>query len=119
MNTEVYALYRQPYFDTKQQTYKNAITIDAKPNNPLGQIVKQVKFDNTARINPDCQNKCAYALLSLTKIGQLMTIDEIPQLFAYLLTNGYKIDTSITKMLNNSDIRMQPGNNLIAFITKN
>jgi hypothetical protein len=37
----------------------------------------------------------------------------------FLLSNGYKVDTSITKMLNDGDIRMQPGNNLIAFITKN
>ncbi len=119
MNTEVYALYRQPYFDTKQQTYKNAITIDTKPPDPLGKIVQQTKISYTTQINPECQTKCAYALLSLTKIGHLMTIDEIPQLFAYLLSNGYKIDTSITKMLNNSDIQMNPGNNLIAFITKN
>ena len=43
MNTEVYALYRQPYFDTKQQTYRNAITIDTKPQGPLRAIVRQIK----------------------------------------------------------------------------
>jgi hypothetical protein len=119
MNTEVYALYRQPYFDIKQQNYKNAITIDTKPKGPLGKIVRQIKISHTGRINPDNEVTCAYALLSLNTIGQLMTINEIPQLFSFLMSNGYKVDTSITKMLNNSDIRMQPGNNLIAFITKN
>jgi hypothetical protein len=121
MNIDVYALYRQPYFDTKQQTYRNAITIDMKPNGPLGAIVKQIKISPTAQPGcyPDCQPICAYALLSLKSPCRLMTIEELPQLFGFLMSNGYKVDTSITKMLNNSDIRMQPGNNLIAFITKN
>ena len=119
MNVEVYALYRQPYFDTKQQTYKNTITIDARPPGPLGKIVRQIKISLAPHQNPDCQPKCAWAFLSLNGSCTLMTVGELPQLFMFLLSNGYKVDTSITKMLNDGDIRMQPGNNLIAFITKN
>lgn len=119
MNTEVYALYRQPYFDTKQQTYRNTITIDTKPQGPLIAIVRQFKTSLVDHKNPDYQRRCAWAFLSLNGPSKFMTIEELPQLFTFLLSNGYKIDTSITKMLNDGDIRMQPGNNLIAFITKN
>ena len=121
MNTEVYALYRQPYFDTKQQTYRNAITIDTKPQGPLRAIVRQIKNSLFAQPGcyPDFEPKCAWAFFFLITPCKLMTIEELPQLFTFLLSNGYKIDTTITKMLNDGDIRMQPGNNLIAFITKN
>jgi hypothetical protein len=76
---------------------------------------------------------CGYALLSLNNIGyggiggggnyncrreNLMTANEIPNLFSFLLSNGYKIDTSLTKMMNNSNIQIDT-NNIIAFITYN
>ena len=49
----------------------------------------------------------------------LMLVDEIPDLFSYLLSNGYTIDTKITNMLNKSDIQFdtQNGKTLICFIT--
>ena len=48
-----------------------------------------------------------------------MIVDEIPDLFSFLLSHGYKIDTSLTKMMNGSDIRFQTNNSdkIIAFIT--
>jgi hypothetical protein len=51
--------------------------------------------------------------------SHLMTVDEVPDLFSFLLSNGYTIDTSITKMLNQSSIRYKTNdsNELIALIT--
>jgi hypothetical protein len=48
-----------------------------------------------------------------------MTVDEVPDLFTFLLSNGYTIDTRITKMMNQSSIRYNTNNSneLIAFIT--
>jgi hypothetical protein len=50
-----------------------------------------------------------------------MVTDEIPDLLSYLVSAGYTVDTSITKMLNNSDIRFDTtdGNKLICFVTYN
>jgi hypothetical protein len=50
-----------------------------------------------------------------------MTVDEIPDLFSFLLANGYTIDTRITKMINQSSIRFKTNesNELIAMITYN
>jgi hypothetical protein len=49
----------------------------------------------------------------------LMTVDEVPDLFTFLLSNGYSIDTRITKMMNQSSIRYKTNNSneLIALIT--
>ena len=51
--------------------------------------------------------------------SDLMTVDEVPDLFSFLLSNGYSIDTSITKMMNQSSIRYKTNNSneLIALIT--
>ena len=52
-----------------------------------------------------------------------MVVDEIPDLFSYLIENGYNIDTKITNMLNKTDLQFNGninGNNgktLICFIT--
>ena len=50
-----------------------------------------------------------------------MTVDEVPDLISYLVSNGYTVDTSITKMFNQSDIQFQTNNSnkLICFITYN
>ena len=50
-----------------------------------------------------------------------MTADEIPNLMIFLLSNGYTIDTSLTKMFNASDVRFNTDNSniLISFITYN
>lgn len=53
--------------------------------------------------------------------SDLMVVDEVPNLISYLVSNGYSVDTSITKMFNTSDIRFDTntGNKLICFITYN
>jgi dTDP-4-dehydrorhamnose 3,5-epimerase-like enzyme len=57
-----------------------------------------------------------------SKFGNdLMVVDEVPNLISYLVSNGYTVDTSITKMFNDSDIRFDTntGNKLICFVTYN
>ena len=51
--------------------------------------------------------------------SEFMTVDEVPDLFSFLLANGYTIDTRITNMMNQSSIRYKTNNSneLIALIT--
>jgi hypothetical protein len=46
---------------------------------------------------------------------QFLTVDELPELMTFLIDNGYKIDTSITKMLMKSNVK--PSNDLICYIS--
>ena len=48
--------------------------------------------------------------------GRLMGDDEIPDLFSFLLSNGYSIDTGLTRMMNTSEVRLD-NKKIIAFIT--
>jgi len=138
-NSNSYLLSSRPYLFGCE--YGNIITINLFPKGPLGKIVRQVNFSHKklsgfTHLNGygdygdygDYGNKCGYALLSLRGIGGIggagtcrnnhhfMTANEIPYLFSFLMSNGYKIDTSLTKMMNSSNIQID-ANNIIAFIT--
>jgi hypothetical protein len=129
-----YTLFSRPYLDTYTKNYKNIVTINLPPKGPLGQFVRPIRFPPLSQFKfPSSYNNnnngrtqtCGLAIGSLSqnynnKFGQcLMVVDEVPDLFAFLLSNGYKIDTSLTKMMNGSDIRFQTenSNKIIAFIT--
>jgi len=130
------SLFSQPYLDTYNQCYKNIVVVNLMPQGPLAEIVKFVKFPPLSEFKKPgpCSpiKQWGYALMSLggcsmgcdfSKTGgsDLMVVDEVPDLISYLVSNGYSVDTSITKMFNNSDIRFDTntGNKLICFITYN
>jgi len=107
-----FALFSQPYLDRVNQCYKNIVVINKFP------ILSP--FKQPGPCSPI--DKCGLALTSLINngcCGELMTVDEVPDLMTYLITNGYKVDASLTKMFNASDIRFQTNNanKLICFVT--
>jgi len=125
------SLFSQPYLDTYNQCYKNIVVVNLKPQGPLGDLVRFVKFPPLSEFKQPgpCSplKDCGYALMSLDGCSagcsgnNLMVVDEVPNLISYLVSNGYSVDTSITKMFNTSDIRFDTntGNKLICFITYN
>jgi len=50
-----------------------------------------------------------------------MDVNEVPDLISFLVSSGYSVDTSITKMFNTSEIRFDTNNSnkLICFVTYN
>jgi hypothetical protein len=123
-------LFSQPFLDTYNQCYKNIVTINLIPQGPLAQFVRKVQFPPLSQFKQPgpCSriNNCGLALTALNgscnKIcSNLMIVDEIPDLMSFLLSNGYTINTSITKMLNTSDIRFETenANKIICVVTYN
>ena len=47
-----------------------------------------------------------------------LTPNDIPELFSFLIFNNYNINSSITKMMNNSDVRLT-NENIICFFSYN
>ncbi len=124
------SLFSQPFLDTYNQCYKNIVVLNLKPQGPLRDLVRYVKFPPLSEFKESspCSviKDCGYALVSLNgcnhackKGSDLMTVDEVPTLISYLLSYGYTVDTSITKMFNQSDLKFNTniGGNLICFIT--
>ena len=124
------SLFSQPYLDSRNQCYKNIVVINLPPEGPLGNLVRQVNFlplSEFKQPGPCSPLKiCGLVLTSLQTPccgynNELMTVDEIPYLMSYLLSNGYSVDTKITEMFNNSGITFNTntGNKLICYITYN
>jgi hypothetical protein len=117
-----FVLYSRPYLNPLNQCYQNIVTINLIPNGPLRRFVRRIKFYplSVFKINDynDSRDQCGLAVLSLYN-NHFMSVNEIPDLFSYLQSNGYKIDTSLSKMMNTNDLRFQTNNanKIICFVT--
>ena len=97
-----YTLTIEPYLNTFSKQYENIIVIDKMPVGPLGQLVSRFR---ASRLSPfddphDSQNCCKFAIRrNYRKDNEFLTADDIPSLLAYLSTNGYSINSEITKIV--------------------
>lgn len=131
----MYSLVSVPFYDHKTQCYRKVIKLNRAPppNSPLNQIIKRV---GPIRLSPfqvdsafsgcggngGCGNGCGnmaqccnLLITSVQDKNHLMCIDDIPTLFSFLITNGFTIDTSITKMMQASNVKLS--NDLICFFS--
>jgi len=122
--SSTFVLNSRPFLNRNNygQSYSNIVTINMEPKGPLRRFVRRVRFERLSEFKEPYYSKdlCGLALHSLRNGGdKLMCTDEVPDLFSFLLSNGYKIDTSLTKMMNTSDVRFHTdnANKLICFVT--
>ena len=116
-------LYLEPILNTFYKTYQNIITLSSMPAGPLADLVTTI---STAKLSPFQEagafsspgmysGNCTYVLLrypknvcgggvSLKNTDYFMGADDIPSVFGYLQSNGYTIDTALTKMLYKSKV---------------
>jgi hypothetical protein len=96
------------------------------PRGPLNKLVMRTQFLPLSEFKiPGTwgyrnDELCGLALRSLQRgCTSLMIVDEVPDLFSFLLSHGYKIDTSLTKMMNAGPIQFHTdkANKIICFIT--
>jgi hypothetical protein len=123
-NVTTFTITSRPYYDEYRQNYKNVLMLNIEPPGPLRRFVR--------RIQPTLRNrnidydynydfpKCGLALTSFryynasidygyNKCADYMTPEEIPDLMSFLLANGYQLDTQITNMLNQSEVKFANG----------
>jgi len=114
----------QPFYDQYNQCYKNILMINIIPDGPLKHLVRQLKLPRLSpfQYNGPCNNipKCGLALTNFfnnsnynnnynnncNKCRDLMTPNEIPDLYSFLTANGYQIDTQLTNMMNQSEVKL-------------
>ena len=105
-----YALYNTTYFDAIDKLYYNIITISSRPVGPLSQLIIPFKNNKVSAYSVSEHPTCGLAFRSPR--NKLMRVDELPELFAFLFTNGYTIDTALTTMLLETNVT----NRLIAYV---
>lgn len=100
-----------PFYDTKQQQYIKILCVNAPVAGPLAALIKTVRpprlsglYSNNSNNNNNCKNNnsCIYAITPITPSthcrSDYMTPDDLPELFAFLATNGYNVDLGLTKL---------------------
>lgn len=114
----IYSLKSIPYYNSIYQEYTNILTINKKAVGPLALITKGLTlnklspFQSNTNLCP--QSNCIQAITKINNQNELMCIDELPELFEFLLNNDYTIDNSVTKVLNKTNVKMN--GNLICII---
>jgi hypothetical protein len=100
-----YTLTIEPYLNTFSKQYENIIVIDKMPLGPLGQLVSRFRAPRLSPFdyNNDSFNKndcCKFAIRRhFRRDNEFLTADDVPSLLAYLSTNGYSINSEITKIV--------------------
>jgi hypothetical protein len=117
--TTTTVLYLEPILNSYYKTYQNVLTLSNIPNGPLKHMVSTINLPKVSEFqnmtSPFYQPfHCAYVLsrydsrdsgkITMKNNDYFMGADDIPSVFSYLQTNGYTIDTSLTKMLHHSSV---------------
>lgn len=107
LSIKSYSILSVPFYDTKQQQYIKILCINSVPvAGPLAARIKTVRpprlsglYNNYNNAN-NANNNCIHAITSCcaTAIHEYMTPDDLPELFAFLATNGYTVDVGLTKL---------------------
>ena len=106
---KLYLLKSIPYYNSIYQEYTNILVINKDPDGPLKGISKRIRlnklspFESNTNLCRQCE--CILAITKISNPSELMCVDEIPELFEYLLNNGYSIDTSVTKVLQKTNAK--------------
>ena len=135
-HTRSYILSIRVFLDTCNGCYKNIITINTLPEGPLSKLVRKLQMPQVSPFKTQTAcNGCAYVLYSPNdgyngyngnnfnngnncNNGNIMNETHIPELFSFLISNGYTIDTGLTKLLNKNEIKMND-DKVLCFITYN
>lgn len=106
---QLYNLSYKPYYDANKQCYRNILTLNEMPKGPLANLVRRM---NPPLISPfitndpcDCNQSrhCIYAIYDADN-QNLMCMNRLSNLMSFLMSNGYKIDTAMTKILSKVNV---------------
>jgi hypothetical protein len=121
--SEIYSISSTIYYDNNKESYYPIIIINKYPLGKLSSLIKNIKLDNLSpfsNINDNrCNSKCIYAIKSIHCNNELMCLDEIDELYQFLLTNNYIIDYQFTNLINDSKNNHINKKKLIMYIKYN
>jgi hypothetical protein len=96
----VHSILSVPFYDTKAQQYTKILCVNAVP--VAGPLAARVKTVRPPRLSGLCgssgsSGNCIHAIASSSS-SSYMTPDDLPELFAFLVSNGYTVDLGLTKL---------------------
>ena len=115
----MFTLSSTTYLDKHTKEYSDIIIINRLPptNNKLYKRCKRIIIPQLSPFKSFHQpkNHCTYAITEEHDNATLITPNDIPDLFSFLIESGFQIKTDMTQMMQTSNVQMD--NNLLCFIT--
>ena len=132
-----FTIVSQPYYDQYCKQYQNILMVNVVPEGPLGHLIRKLQLPRLYREGsnyngiegcglaitnpfPNSRNKTFsnnYNNNNRNCNNSLMTPNEIPDLYSFLTSNGYQIETQLTNMMNQSPVKITPGRQIVCSAT--
>jgi hypothetical protein len=113
-----------PYYDQYCKQYMNILMVNIVPDGPLGAFIRKIQLPRLYRegSNYNGVDGCGLTISNFLpnntfKKNGLLTPNEIPDLYSFLTANGYQIDTQLTNMMNQSQVKLTPGKQIVCMAT--
>lgn len=124
-----FVVYVEPFRNNYYKTYDNILTVSVHPPGALGEMVKEISFDKLSSFEkPGSLNGgmvCSHVILryprnsinsTIKNPDMYMTSDDIPSLLSYLHENNYEVDTSMTRMLQQSRVPTMGNRRMVCMV---
>jgi hypothetical protein len=128
-NPRTFTIVSQPYYNQYCKQYQNILLVNMVPDGPLGAFIRRLQLPRLYKegSNYNGVEGCGLAITnffpstfshsnSKLKNG-LLTPNEIPDLYSFLTSNGYQIETQLTNMMNQSQVKLMPGRQIVCMAT--
>jgi len=130
-NPRTFTIVSQPYYDQYCKQYQNILLVNVVPDGPLGAFIRRLQLPRLYKegSNYNGVEGCGLAIVNLfpstfshinsnSKLKNgLLTPNEIPDLYSFLTSNGYQIETQLTNMMNQSQVKLMPGRQIVCMAT--
>lgn len=116
-NNSTIVFYLEPILNPYNKVYQNVITLSCMPEGPLKDLVITKSFPKLSPFQQSStthRDQCMYVLsrypkqsTSFHKGNQetFMNGEDVPSLLSYLSTNGYKVESDLTRLIFDSNIK--------------
>jgi len=105
--------------------------LNIEPEGPLRRFVRRLQLPRLTPYQTEkSEEKCGLVLTNFLNNNQnyynnnqnnnkngLMTPNDIPDLYSFLTANGYQIDTQLTNMMNQSQVKLTSGKQIVCLAT--
>lgn len=130
MYPRTFTITSSPYYDRCSQQYQNILMLNIEPEGPLRRFVRRIQLPRLTPYQTEkSEERCGLVLTNFLNNNQnyynnqnnnkngLMTPNDIPDLYSFLTANGYQIDTQLTNMMNQSQVKLTPGKQIVCLAT--
>ena len=119
-SSPLYKLSSMLYLDTYRQCYKRILVLDREPQGTLSSYTKRIRRTKLSQFDVnECHNDynktCVYAIYDFENKQRMLTVDDVGELFSFLLINGYVIEERLSKLIN-ENARLNNKDDFICFI---